>query len=109
LVRVPIEPGKLFPFLKAMEFFSIAKRLGGLLDADPSAWDADPELAPKVPEPVGFDNAAKAEARAARIEASGKAGAAAVVHAEDVHARIKAVPFAAAAYEIIRDRAALER
>ena len=108
LARVPIEPGKLFPFLKAMEFFALMKRLGTLLDADPAAWDADPELAAKVPEPVGFDNTAKAEARAARIEAAGKAGAATVLHAADIHARIKAIPFDAAAYEIIRDAGALE-
>ena len=108
LERVPIEPGKLFPFLKAMEFFAIAKRLGGLLDADPNAWDPDPELAAKVPEPMGFDNAAKAEARAARIEASGRAGDAALVHAADVHAAVKAVPFDLAGYDIIRDAAALE-
>ena len=45
LVREPIEPGKLFPFLKAMEFIkAIAKRLGRLLEADPDDWEADPEL-----------------------------------------------------------------
>src|SRR5690606_17317842 len=46
LARQPLEPKLLFPFLRAMEFFAIAKRLGGLLDADPEQFEADPELAP---------------------------------------------------------------
>jgi DNA polymerase-1 len=109
LERVPIEPKLLFPFLKAMEFFTTAKRLGGLLDADPAAWEADPALAAKIPEPVGFDNAAKAEARAARLESEGRGDAAAVAHAAQVHQLVKAIPLNHADYEIIRDRAALER
>jgi DNA polymerase-1 len=72
LGRVPIEPAALFPFLKAMEFFALAKRFGLLLHAEPDAWEADPELKPVIPEPIGFDNAAKAEARAARLEATGQ-------------------------------------
>jgi DNA polymerase-1 len=109
LGRVPIEPAALFPFLKAMEFFALAKRFGTLLHAEPDAWEADPELKPVVPEPIGFDNAAKAEARAARLEASGQSDAAAIAHAAEVHAAIRAVPLDHSKYEIIRDRAALER
>ena len=109
LARVPIEPGKLFPFLKAMEFITVVKRLAGLLDADADAWEADPELAAKPVAPVGFDNEARATARAARQEAEGRAEAQPVTHAAAMHARIKAIPMAPEAYEIIRDAAALGR
>ncbi|MET3926984.1 DNA polymerase I [Devosia sp. 2618] len=111
LIRQPIEPGKLFPFLKAMEFATITKRLAGLLGADPDAWDADPELAAKgaASGPIGFNNEARAEARAARHEASGKAEAPLILHAAAEHARIKAIPFQPEAYEIIRDATQLQR
>jgi DNA polymerase-1 len=109
LARQPIEPGKLFPFLKAMEFATITKRLAGLLGADPDAWPADPELAARQASPVGFNNEARAEARAARAEASGKAEAPLILHAAAEHARIKAIPFRPDDYEIIRDAAALQR
>jgi DNA polymerase-1 len=109
LARQPVEPGKLFPFLKAMEFFSITKRLAGLLGADPDAWEPDPELAVKPVAPVGFDNAAREKARAARTEAEGRAGAAAVLHAATMHEKMKAIPVDHGAYEIIRDGAHLQR
>lgn len=109
LVRQPVEPGKLFPFLKAMEFFAISKRLGVLLDADPEAWPADPELAAKPAEPVGFDNTARAEARAARQTAEGRADSAPVLHAKLEHEKIKAIPLDHSKYEIIRDAAHLSR
>jgi DNA polymerase-1 len=109
LKRVPIEPGKLFPFLKAMEFFAIAKRLAGILEVDLNAWEPDPALAAKVPEPIGFDNAAKADARAARIEAAGRSDAAAVEHAAHIHELIKAVPLKHEDYEIIREAEGLTR
>jgi DNA polymerase-1 len=89
LARQPIEPGKLFPFL--------------------NAWQPDPELAAKQASPVGFNNEARAEARAARAEASGKAEAPLILHAANEHARIKAIPFKPDDYEIIRDAAALQR
>ena len=109
LVREPVAPATLFPFLKAMEFFAIAKRLGLLLDADPDAWEADPELAAKTPEPVGFDNSARAEARAARQAADGTAESVPVIHAREVHAKIKAIPLDHSKYEIIRDAEHLKR
>ena len=109
LVRQPIEPGKLFPFLNAMEFVSVAKRLGTLLDADPSAWPPDPELAAKTPEPIGFDNSARAVAREARQQAEGRADSAPVLHAKIEHERIKAIPLDHSKYEIIRDAAHLQR
>ncbi|MFP9135948.1 DNA polymerase I [Devosia sp. XGJD_8] len=109
LARQPIEPGKLFPFLKAMEFATITKRLAGLIGADPDAWEPDPELAVKQASPIGFNNEARAEARAARAEAAGKAEAPLVLHAAAEHERIKSIPWTPEAYEIIRDAAGLQR
>lgn len=109
LSRQPIEPGKLFPFLKAMEFVTITKRLSGLLGADADAWDADPELAAKPATPVGFNNEARAEARAARQEATGRAEARLVMHAQAMHEATRAIPFQPEAYEIIRDADHLQR
>jgi DNA polymerase-1 len=109
LARQPYEPASLFPFLKAMEFTTITKRLAGLLEADADAYPADPALAAQPATPVGFDNAARAEARAARTAAEGRAGAAPVLHAAAVHEKLKAIPVDHAAYEIIRDAAHLQR
>ncbi|MBU1337225.1 MAG: DNA polymerase I [Alphaproteobacteria bacterium] len=109
LARQPIEPGKLFPFLKAMEFATITKRLAGLIGADPDAWEPDPELAVKQASPIGFNNEARAEARAARAEAAGKAEAPLVLHAAAEHERIKSIPWTPEAYEIIRDAEGLQR
>ncbi|ODT81456.1 MAG: DNA polymerase I [Pelagibacterium sp. SCN 64-44] len=109
LARQPIEPGKLFPFLKAMEFNSITKRLAGLLDADPEAWEADPALSAKPASgAVGFNNEARAEARATRQAESGQAEAVLVRHAASMHDKIRAIPFVPEHYEIIRDAARLE-
>jgi DNA polymerase-1 len=108
LARQPVEPGKLFPFLKAMEFATITKRLAGLLGADAEAWEADPKLAATPASPVGFDNAARAEARAARQEAEGRATLPVVLHAQATHAAIKAVSWQPEGYEIIRDAAQLQ-
>src|SRR5690606_41054055 len=44
LERQPISPSALFPFLKAMEFATITKRLATLLEANPDDFEADPEL-----------------------------------------------------------------
>ena len=109
LARQPVDPGKLFPFLKAMEFATITKRLAGLLGANPEAWAPDPELAVKQAGPIGFNNEARADARAARTVASGKAEAPLILHAAAEHARIKAIPFKPGDYEIIRDATQLQR
>jgi DNA polymerase-1 len=107
LAREPILPSKLFPFLKAMEFYSILKRLAPILEANPDDFSADPELSAEPPKPVGFDNAAKADAREKRIAADGRAEAASIAHAAAEHARIKAIPFNLDGYEIVRDMRAL--
>ena len=109
LARMPLDPKLLFPFLKAMEFVTITKRLGAILDADPDQFEPDPEYAVEKQPAIGFDNAAKAEARAARLTADGRGEAALVAHAAAMHEQIKAIPIDAAAYETIADRAALDR
>jgi DNA polymerase I len=109
LLRQPVEPAKLFPFLKAMEFATITKRLGGLLGADPDAWEPNPALAAAGTGTVGFNNAARAEARAARQEATGRAEAPAVLHARALHEATRAIPWTPADYEIIRTAPELSR
>ena len=109
LARQPMDPKALFPFLKAMEFATVTKRLGTLLEANPDDFEPDPELAAAPVAPMGFDNARRAEARAARFAAEGRAEAAVVAHAAAVHDRIRAIPFAPERYEIIRDAEALGR
>ena len=99
----------LFPFLKALEFFAIVKRIGGLLGVDTEKFSADPALAAKPAEPVGFDNEQRAIARAERQAAGGRENDAPVLHAADVHARMKATPIDASAYETITDATALNR
>jgi len=107
LARVPFEPGKLFPFLKAMEFTSATKRIATLIDADADAWEPDPELAAKPIAPVGFDNAQRARARAERLEAEGRGDAPVVLHAAHMHEKIRAIPFNETAYETITDAGTL--
>ncbi|MBE0580809.1 DNA polymerase I [Devosia sp.] len=109
LARQPVEPSKLFPFLKAMEFATITKRLAGLIGADPDAWEADPAIAAVPASPVGFNNEARAEARAARQEAEGRAGSPVVLHAAAMHEATKAIPWTPERYEIIRDAEHLQR
>ncbi len=108
LLREPLDPKLLFPFLKAMEFFAIAKRLGPILDADPEQFEADPELAAKPATPIGFNNEAKEVARAARLSAEGRAENAAVLFATERLERVKAIPINRDAYETISDVATLE-
>ena len=109
LRREPVLPSKLFPFLRAMEFTTTAKRLGTLLEADPEDFEPDPDLKAAPPKPVGFDNAARAEARAARHAAAGRAEAAAIARAAAEHARIRAMPLKHSAYETLTDAAGLRR
>jgi DNA polymerase-1 len=109
LAREPIDPAKLFPFLKAMEFVTVTKRLATALGADADAYAPDPEIAAKGVSPIGFNNEARAEARAARQEASGVAEAPLIRHAANVAETIKAIPFKHEDYEIIRDAAGLKR
>jgi DNA polymerase-1 len=108
LAREPLEAKKLIPFLKALEFSTFTKRIATALDADIDAFEPDPEFAAEKKAAIGFDNAAKAEARAQRI-ADGGGEAVLVAHATAVHEKIRAIPIDLDAYETIGDRAALDR
>ena len=106
--RQPFEPGKLFPFLKAMEFNSFARRVGGLIDADPSAWEPDPELAATGAAAADEDSSTTAEPVAGHgVAGASNDGPAAFAEAEA--ARIRAIPVKHEDYETVRDMAALER
>src|SRR3569833_163489 len=109
LAREPINPGKLFPFLKAMEFTKAIAYQSKVLEVNPDDWEADPELAPAKIEPIGFNNEAKEAARVLRLAAEGKAENAAVKLAAGRLARIKALPIDATGYETITDADTLGR
>ena len=102
LARQPLEAKTLFPFLKAMEFSTILRRLAAHLDADADAYDADPTLAAAPIPAVGFDNAAKAGARAERAASFGSAPAA-HSHAAAIHQRVRAIEVRHDGYETVRD------
>jgi DNA polymerase-1 len=109
LARVPVEAGKLMPFLHAMEFATVAKRLGALLEVNPDDWEADPALAAVKAGPIGFNNEAKETARTARLAAEGKAENAAVKFSAERAAKIRAIPIDGAGYETITHMAGLNR
>ncbi len=109
LVREPIEPGKLFPFLKAMEFTKAIAYQAKILEVNPDDWEPDPDLAPQKVTPIGFNNEAKETARQVRLAAEGKIENAAVVFAKERLDKVKALPIVADGYETITDAAGLER
>jgi DNA polymerase-1 len=109
LAREPIDPGRLFPFLKAMEFTKAIAYQAKVLEVNPDDWEADPGLAPARIEPIGFNNEAKEAARVLRLAAEGKAENAAVKFAAERLARVKALPIDAAGYETITDLDTLGR
>jgi DNA polymerase-1 len=109
LAREPIDPGRLFPFLKAMEFTKAIAYQSKVLEVNPDDWEADPGLAPAKIEPIGFNNEAKEAARVLRLAAEGKAENAAVKFAAERLARVKALPIDAAGYETITDLDTLGR
>jgi DNA polymerase-1 len=109
LAREPIDPGRLFPFLKAMEFTKAIAYQSKVLEVNPDDWEADPGLAPARIEPIGFNNEAKEAARVLRLAAEGKAENAAVKFAAERLARVKALPIDAAGYETITDLDTLGR
>ena len=110
LVREPISANKLIPFLKAMEFFTFTKRVAQILEADADAFKPDPDLAAPPPKPgIGFDNAAKAEMRAARLAADHRTERVVIAHAADVHERVRTLPIRPEAYETVATAKALQR
>src|SRR5690606_7063116 len=102
LVRQPMSPSTLFPFLKAMEFATITKRLAALLEANPDDFEPDPELKAGGTTDVGAPkksttlSVAKAKLAANVVPGSGPARFAA-----EEHARVKAIPVNHDAYEIV--------
>src|SRR5690606_14681269 len=103
LAREPISPASLFPFLKAMEFNTITRRLATLLEADPDLFEADPVLRAGgdtplagVPQKSTSLSVAKAKLAANVVPGTGPAR-----HAAEEHARVKAIPVDHGAYEIV--------
>lgn len=110
LIRQPIAPATLFPFLKAMEFATITKRLSTLLEANPDDFEPDAELRaggtaeiPGAPEKSTSLSVAKAKLAANVVPGSGPARFAA-----EEHARVKAIPVNYDAYEIVTSMEQLE-
>jgi len=100
LVRQPIEPATVFPFLKAMEFNTIVRRLATALEADPDAYEPDPAYAAAK----GDDGATISRAVGPETAASPQTGPSGpAAHAARVAEELRAIPFDADAYRIIRD------
>ncbi len=100
LAREPLQAKTLIPFLKAMEFTSITRRIAALLEVDPDDFEPDPELAVKGASIPGAVDVSDGPA-----PASGVAGPDA--HAEKVLEAIRAIPCNLDDYEIVRDETAL--
>ncbi|MBD8066066.1 DNA polymerase I [Devosia sp. PTR5] len=102
LLRQPIDPSTLFPFLKAMEFATITKRLGNLLEADPDLFEPDPELRAGGTRDIGAPKkSADLSVAKAKLAANVVPGTGPARFAAEEHARIKAIPVNYDAYEII--------
>ncbi|HTN60011.1 MAG TPA: DNA polymerase I, partial [Devosia sp.] len=101
LVREPISGAKLVPFLKAMEFNTIVKRISALEGFDPAAWEADPELraaGPAAPEEKKTTSLSVAKAK---LSAPQVPGTGPTLHAQETRARIKAIPVNYDDYETV--------
>jgi DNA polymerase-1 len=108
LAREPIEARKILPFLKAMEFNTFTKRISTILDADPDAFEADEAL--RAAGTSGATIPSEWEAAAGAGEAIAKPAAEGPARlAEEIAARIRAIPVNYEAYETVRDAAALQR
>ncbi len=103
LVRQPLSPSTLLPFLKAMELNSFTRRMGVHLDADIADFDADPDYAADISAIKASDDNSDKEGAEGKGENTPKA------HAKAVLARIKSIPVEHEKYEIVRDAEALEK
>jgi DNA polymerase-1 len=109
LIRQPISPSTLFPFLKAMEFATISKRLGALLEANPDDFEADPELrAGGSAGPASLKSTTLSVAKA-KLAANVVPGTGPARHTAEEHARIKAIPVNFDDYEIVSTTEQLTR
>lgn len=101
LIRRPISPATLFPFLKAMEFATITKRLATLLDANPDDFEADPDLrAGGAEAPASLKSTSLSVAKA-KLAANVVPGSGPAKFAAEEHARVKAIPVNYEAYETV--------
>ncbi|MCF4097181.1 DNA polymerase I [Maritalea mediterranea] len=96
LSRQPIVAGDVIPFLKAMEFTTITKRVAAALEADAEEIDADERLAADVSEEV-----------AAAPQATG--GHTPQSRFDQVLAEVQAIPVDHSKYEIVRTPDALQK
>lgn len=95
-VRQPLDATSIIPFLKAMEFTTITKRVASAIDADPDEIEADTSL---VPEPLPEGE-----------EAAGSAGSnTPLALAEKVALELSGVPVDHDKYEIVRTFDALDK
>jgi DNA polymerase-1 len=110
LARQPMSPSALFPFLKAMEFATITKRLATVLEANPDDFEADPELKAGGTTDVGAPQKSTSLSVAkAKLAAGVSAGSGPARHAAEEHARIKAIPVNHDAYETVTTAEQLTR
>lgn len=101
LIRQPMAPSALFPFLKAMEFATITKRLAGLLDANPDDFEADPDLRASGAEAPASLKSTTLSVAKAKLAANVVPGTGPARFAAEEHARIKAIPVNYDDYEIV--------
>lgn len=105
LLRQPIEAGMIFPFLKAMEFHTFSKRVAGIIDADPTAFEADPGLRA---DGAGAGDTAPSDPVSnhgvASVSDDGP-----TAHAAKIAEIIRAIPLKHDAYETVQSSDALQR
>lgn len=102
LARQPMAPSALFPFLKAMEFATITKRLAGILDANPDDFEPDPDLKAGGSKDIGAPKkSADLSVAKAKLAANVVPGTGPARFAASEHARIKAIPIDYDAYRTV--------
>ncbi len=101
LAREPISGAKLIPFLKAMEFTTILKRISGLENFDPDAYEADPELRSGGPAAAEEKKTTSLSVAKAKLSAPQVPGTGPTLHAQEMHEKIKAIPVNYDDYEIV--------
>ena len=102
LARQPMAPGALFPFLKAMEFATITKRLSALLDANPDDFEPDPDLKAGGAKDIGAPKkSADLSVAKAKLAANVVPGTGPARFAAEEHQRVKAIPIDYDKYRIV--------
>ncbi|NMA99005.1 MAG: DNA polymerase I [Phyllobacteriaceae bacterium] len=102
LARQPMSASALFPFLKAMEFATITKRLAAVLEANPDDFEPDPELKAGGSKDIGAPKkSADLSVAKAKLAANIVPGTGPARFAAEEHARVKAIPVNPDAYQTI--------